>query len=65
MSINKKTQNLVTKFETNGYVVADVEHYNSLELISSFFKKNFLNKFIKEKKIDENLNKIQDRKSVV
>ena len=50
MSIDKKTQNLVTKFETNGYVIADVEHYNSLELISSFFKKNFVNKFIKEKK---------------
>ena len=60
MSINKKTQNLVTKFETNGYVIADVEHYNSLELISSFFKKNFVNKFIKEKKIDEDLNKINN-----
>ena len=60
MSINKKTQNLVTKFETNGYVVADVEDYNSLELISSFFKKNFVNKFIKEKKIDEDLNKIHN-----
>jgi sporadic carbohydrate cluster 2OG-Fe(II) oxygenase len=58
--MKKKLQNFVTEFETNGYVVSEVESYESLNFISNFFKKSFSNKYKEAKKIDEDLNKIHN-----
>ena len=56
--MKKNLQNFISKFESNGYVVAEVESYESLNVISTFFKKNFLSEYRDAKKIDLDLNMI-------